>query len=363
VKDVVAAASQHTDQPADQFETLTPDQVMALPTPEWLIKDILPQTGLTFVYGAPKSGKSFVVLDMALKVVNGQPWFGRPTKQGGVLYIAGEGAGGFKNRYKAWHQHNNTQPNAAMRLKPTAIDLGDDDDLVKLLNTVRAQINDAKLVVIDTLARATPGIDENDAASMGKVVQVCDMIWRELNVCVLLVHHSGKDEGRGMRGSSALLGAADAVLQVRREKDEDGYALADGRIRIDAMKDAEMGDDIYFKLEQVEWPDGLQGESSMVVVEGAEKAKPKDGWPSKDTCRDILRAISAAWEAGRPWSSQYQSRRTGMFAADLIKTQWNVPYKTADDMVLTWLQNGVLAVENYDTRNNKSGLRKVGEID
>ena len=360
VKEIVQATA---DKPDDQFETLTPDQVMALPTPEWLIKDILPQTGLVFVYGAPKSGKSFVVLDMAMRVVNGQPWFGRTTKQGGVLYIAGEGAGGYKNRYKAWHQHNNTAPNAGLRLKPTAIDLGDDEDLVKLLNTVRAQIQDAKLVIVDTLARATPGIDENDAASMGKVVQVCDLIWRELNVCVLLVHHSGKDEGRGMRGSSALLGAADAVLQVRRDKDEDGHALPEGRIRIDAMKDAEMGDDIYFKLEQVEWADGLQSESSMVVVEGAEKAEPKDGWPSKDTCRDILRAISAAWEAGKPWSSQYQSRRNGMFASDLIKTQWSVPYKVADDMILTWLQNGVLTVEMYDARNNKSGLKKVGDID
>ena len=51
----------------------------------------LPERSFTMMYGAPGTGKSFLAIDMALSVANGLPWHGYETKQGAVLYIAGEG--------------------------------------------------------------------------------------------------------------------------------------------------------------------------------------------------------------------------------------------------------------------------------
>ena len=60
------------------------------------------------------------------------------------------------------------------------------------------------MVVIDTLARCFGGNDENDARDMGAFIEGCDVIKQKTGATVLVVHHSGKDEGKGARGSSAF---------------------------------------------------------------------------------------------------------------------------------------------------------------
>jgi len=68
--------------------------------------------------------------------------------------------------------------------------------------------------VLDTLARSIPGADENSARDLGFFIANADAIARELEVVVIVVHHAGKSVERGMRGSSALHGAADAEWEV-----------------------------------------------------------------------------------------------------------------------------------------------------
>jgi hypothetical protein len=89
-------------------------------------------------------------------------------------------------------------------------------DAIAYLREAAAQ--DVGLVVIDTVWRAMAGDDENSAQHMGAFVARLKRIQDATGVAILLVHHSGKEVDRGMRGSSSLLGALDLVLKVGDDK-------------------------------------------------------------------------------------------------------------------------------------------------
>lgn len=72
------------------------DDLRALPIPptEWIIDGTLPN-GLTLLAGAPKAGKSWAALDIAVNVAAGTPVFGSlPSHQKRVLYMALEDSPG-----------------------------------------------------------------------------------------------------------------------------------------------------------------------------------------------------------------------------------------------------------------------------
>src|SRR5690606_38417102 len=77
------------------------------------------------------------------------------------------------------------------------------------------------LLIIDTLSRFFgDGDDENSAKDMKRFVGAINTLMTKYpSLHVMIVHHSGKDVDRGMRGSSALQGAADTVIQCRKDGD------------------------------------------------------------------------------------------------------------------------------------------------
>ena len=75
-----------------------------------------------------------------------------------------------------------------------------------------------RLIVLDTLSRMIGSGDEDKARDINMVVQRAEQVQRETGAHVLIVHHSGKDRDRGMRGSNALLGAVDASIEVSRHE-------------------------------------------------------------------------------------------------------------------------------------------------
>jgi hypothetical protein len=71
------------------------------------------------------------------------------------------------------------------------------------------------LVIIDTQARVTAGLNENDSGDMGYYVEQADRIRKATGATVLSVHHQGRT-GQNARGSSAIDGAQDTELRVER---------------------------------------------------------------------------------------------------------------------------------------------------
>jgi len=209
-----------------------------IPEPGWLIDGVLPAESLTLAYGPKGNGKSFVAVDMAMSIAHGIPWAGHAVRQGTGLYVVGEGASGIGRRQDAWLKHHHIDDDYPVIWVPRRVNLMDDLQVAELVEIVTEER--PLVVFIDTLNRCSLGADENSSKDMGHIVNALDRI-RDTGAATVPVHHAGKDLGKGARGHSSLLGAADAVFQVTG---------SEGRIRLqnEWQKDAEPADPINFKM-------------------------------------------------------------------------------------------------------------------
>lgn len=212
-------------------------------SPGWIIKTILPKAELAVIYGEPGCGKSFMALDMAMSIALGKDWCGKRTKPQSVLYVCAEGAGGFKKRLLAYALHHKVDLNAltnftVIAAAPNFLLKADAQAILKY-----AQIP-VGVIIIDTFSRTMPGGNENSGEHMGFAISQCKILHHATGALVLLVHHSGKDAERGLRGWSGLKGAVDTEIEVTR--------VGDGRKgRISKQKDGEEGLEWGFQLDTV----------------------------------------------------------------------------------------------------------------
>ncbi len=190
-----------------------------LPDPGWLIEGLVPYPGVTVLYGPSRHGKSFVALDWAACVAQGIPWKGRKTKRAPVLYIAGEGGRGVKKRIRAIaedHKIPNLDiPGLYFRLNPLDVAAETED----IIETFKALDIFPGLVVVDTLACAFGGRDENNTGDMQTFVGALTQLSGELGVSCVVIHHTGRAAGHE-RGSTALKSGVDAQFRCEAEMDE-----------------------------------------------------------------------------------------------------------------------------------------------
>ena len=180
-----------------------------IPEPVPLIDGLLYSDSLAWLTGKRGSGKSFAALDMAGHVSLGLGWHGHTTKRGPVLYIAAEGAPGLKQRVRAWEDHNGTM---AVTFLPEAVRLPADGGV---LGELAADMG-AVLVIIDTQARVTVGLDENSSKDMGLLVDSAELIRERSGACVVFVHHEPRN-GEHPRGHSTMDGAGTTLLRVTKD--------------------------------------------------------------------------------------------------------------------------------------------------
>ena len=132
----------------------------------------------------------------------------------------------------ALRQHK-MDPSLPFALITVAPDLGRrEHDADRLAEDILAQVPPGfrpELVILDTLARSMVGGDETGAADMGVFIESATRLGLLLGATIMPIHHMGKDSSAGMRGSSALLGAVDAVWEI----DPDTA----GSLRLAKMKD------------------------------------------------------------------------------------------------------------------------------
>lgn len=230
-----------------QFEFLSEEDILALPDPVWLVEDIIPEKAFLVLVAPPGTGKTFIVLSMLYALRYGHPWLGQPVSNAvSVLYAYGEGGAGLKNRIPPLLIDScNPSPIYFLNGLPS---LTSEADVVTFIRQVNSLSPKPQLIVLDTLARAFVGGDENNARDMGQLVAGVSRIIKETGATVFLLHHTTKNTGK-MRGSSALEGAADVIMEL--------YGKGrDVCLSCSKMKDAEPFKDVQIVLTTFELENG-----------------------------------------------------------------------------------------------------------
>jgi hypothetical protein len=228
--------------PRITFSFLSLGELFTRPKPTWIIPGILPHAGVGSIYGQPGGGKTFLAIEAALSVALGQLFRGIESRQGDVLYTAAEDDPGVQSRLAAGLAIRGAV-GAPVRVLPAAPSLMNKEQAKAFYEAVVAE-GRPLLVFIDTLARVTPGADENSGKDMGQIIAFCDQINKATGALVLLIHHEGKTEGKGARGWSGLHGAFEVEWQV---SDDGGKRT----MTIAKMKNAESGKSYDFRLAPV----------------------------------------------------------------------------------------------------------------
>ena len=246
--------------PQQRFTFYGPRDFAKLPRTAWLVKDVLPTQGIASIFGPSGSGKSFLLIDLIASIVTGEPWFGHDTVKCKVLCVVLEGQAGFRQRIRAWEEHNGQfLPTEQTAFMFDSFRLNVDDDVADLDVAIKAA-QGLNVVFIDTLNRAAPNADENNSQQMGMLISAASKLQASIDGLVVLVHHTGKDQSRGMRGHSSLYAAMDAAIEVSRQDNKRSWKLL-------KAKDGKDGDVFAFDLVPFEFTEADGHVVNSCVVE------------------------------------------------------------------------------------------------
>jgi len=188
----------------------------------YIIKGLIAERDVACIVGAPGAGKSVLAPSLAYAVAQGREAHGRRTKAGRVFYVAAEDEHGMRGRVTALRAEHGDAANFTLvggvtDLLNEAVAGQGSPHFNALIKAVEAQR--PNLIVIDTLSKAFPGLEENSAEAMGRVVAVASALTK-WGAAVFLIHHDTKDGLQGLpRGHSLLNGALDVSIHLRKEDD------------------------------------------------------------------------------------------------------------------------------------------------
>jgi hypothetical protein len=193
-----------------------------LPEPPWIVPGLLP-VGLATLGGRPKTGKSWLALQLAVAVACGGRFLDLPIERGKVLYIALEDS---PRRLQQRLRFLHLPPGAPLAFALACQSLSETAGLIALQNRIVIELPD--LVIIDTLARATSQVAGNSAWPMAGALAGLQRIVLQTNAAILTIDHHRKQAGftadpvddvLGSTGKSRVIDTALGLYHPRGEPD------------------------------------------------------------------------------------------------------------------------------------------------
>ncbi len=246
--------------------TATQLMEMSFQPPEWLIDKLLPE-GLAVLSGAPKIGKSWLSLQIALAVTTSSPLFGRkPPFDKHVLLLALEDN---ERRLQDRITKCGIAPSDKLILT-TRWDIG-----IPGLKDFLLKYPDIGLCIIDTLAVFSPSQDAKGRnAYDADVVRMRQLheLGRETNTSLLLIHHDKQGEDSDwtnkMNGSNGIIGTADTLirLSVQKRGSKQGKLEVTGRDVEDVVLNLKLNEDtMHWKIDKNQDDNQLTGLQKSVL--------------------------------------------------------------------------------------------------
>lgn len=225
------------------------DQLDRVADVAYLFEGIIPRGGLSMLYGPSGCGKSFCVIDWALRLA---------YRGERVVYLAGEGANGYRARVNAWAQHHGMAAPGHTNLYFVLEQISLHEPDVSL--RVQAMMDDIRpsLLIIDTVGQSAAGLDILAAKDAMIYLRALGMIQRHSGCAVLMVHHTNKGNSADTHaGSQYFFNNADSVFSLAPSARDDGTILLECR----KLKDGERPASVAKRLVAV-------GESAVMVNDG-----------------------------------------------------------------------------------------------
>lgn len=329
-----------------ESEDLTP--------PEFIINDILPP-GLTIFGAAPKTGKSFFMLEAAAAIANGATLWGKQTKAGSVLYLDIE-----SNKYRVKKRLASMGIKCPKKLfiahRSEQLDTG----LLTQINDFLEDHPDAVAVIIDTLGRVK-GSSRSRADAYTVDTQILSPLQTfalQKNIAVVAVTHLKKDTGykkeedpfEKITGSNAQFGVADAGWLITGKRGErDKHFIVAGR-------------DIE---EEIDWTIERQSNGSWALKGNTAALALETEYnnylfaPVTSTIRELVPVAGSSWTG------------TAMDLAAQIAQHTNTilnpagigrEIRAAEDLLLKYDHIQHIAPETGGRNGRKHTFRKLSEI-
>lgn len=212
-------------------EPLPVVRVAELPSQErpqrWLVEQLWGASSVGLIGGAPKCSKTWLGLDLALSVATGTACLDRyavPQPGPVLIYLAEDALPIVRQRVEGMARHRglSLQQIEIHVITAATLRLDREQHRRQLLQTI--QRLRPQLLLLDPLVRLH-GIDENNAGEVAGLLAYIRALQRQLDLSIILVHHTRKNgpagaaAGLALRGSSDLHAFGDSNLYLRRTRD------------------------------------------------------------------------------------------------------------------------------------------------
>jgi hypothetical protein len=206
---------------------------------DFLVPDLLTEDELFVLAGPPRGGKSLLCMNLAKAIAEGGKFLDRPVTQGSVLYVNCEDSEAkVKERQISQGWNPDTPVYWLNRFK-----LSELDNLID----VAKDIDDLRLIILDTLSRIRDDSCQESNADLSRVLEPLQEFAQEKKVCIVVTHHTSKlsaeelkDPFDSIRGSGAIRATCRGAIVIApgdnfyRLVAENGHAEnLDVKIRLD----------------------------------------------------------------------------------------------------------------------------------
>lgn len=230
-----------------------------------LVEGVFYEGEISVTYGRSGSRKSMFTMDMDYHIWMGRKWYGRAVTQGPTLWVGAEGGLGVHLRNETmWAFHKPEGPPFFGMLQASMNLLRSKEDFSALVGAMQRKQDHWKRpvakITIDTLTAVSAGGDLNGSdmtAMLERVWTIREKIGKQVHINV--IHHPGKDQTKGMRGSQTMYDGVDATIFVKKETKRSGTAYL-GKQR-DGEDDCEL----------------LRFVAKDIQLEPDEKGRPRSG--------------------------------------------------------------------------------------
>ena len=184
----------------------------------WLIDDIWLAEGTGMIGGMPKTGKTWLAIDMAVSVASGTPFLGRfPAQQGAVVLYSPEGPDRELveriRQVAAWRGLDHRDlPIFTVDAKELFLNSPlDQENIIAMVEKVQPALS-----IFDPLVECFSG-DENRTDDVNLMTRFLVRLAKQYGHSTVVTHHMVKS-GDSMRGAGALLGFGDSYLFLEKTK-------------------------------------------------------------------------------------------------------------------------------------------------